>query len=268
MLIFLKLGGSLITDKSQVEQPRPDVIDRIAGEIEAALRAAPGVRLLIGHGSGSFGHSAASVHGTRQGVTDARGWRGFAEVGVVAGRLNHIVLEALAAAGVPVFRVQPSASAWCQDGTLVHMELRTITGALRGGLVPLVYGDVAFDDVRGGTIISTEEILDYLACELRPRRILLAGSYEGVIGPAGQVVRRITPQSISALGSALQGSDATDVTGGMASKVRAMLAVCQRVPGLEVRIFSGSVPGNIQRAITGEDVGGTIVTADDPPAGA
>jgi len=34
------------------------------------------------------------------------------------------------------------------------------------GLVPVVYGDVAFDAIRGGTIISTEEIMEYFSAEL------------------------------------------------------------------------------------------------------
>ena len=58
-LIFLKLGGSLLTDKTRPQALRPDVLGRLAGEIAAALAARPALWLLIGHGSGSFGHVAA-----------------------------------------------------------------------------------------------------------------------------------------------------------------------------------------------------------------
>ena len=73
--IFLKLGGSLITDKTQVETVRADVLTRLAAEIAQARRENTALRLVLGHGSGSFGHVAAARRGTRQGVADAEDWR-------------------------------------------------------------------------------------------------------------------------------------------------------------------------------------------------
>lgn len=45
----------------------------------------------------------------------------------------------------------------------------TKKAALRAGLVPVVHGDVAFDEELGGTVASTEEIFSFLARELAPR---------------------------------------------------------------------------------------------------
>ena len=49
-LVFLKLGGSLITDKTQPYTPKLDVIEDVALQISTALRAQPDLRLVIGHG--------------------------------------------------------------------------------------------------------------------------------------------------------------------------------------------------------------------------
>ena len=54
-LVFLKLGGSLITEKSRPYTPRHDVIERLAREIERARGEGRGVRLLLGHGGGAVG---------------------------------------------------------------------------------------------------------------------------------------------------------------------------------------------------------------------
>jgi len=254
MLTFLKLGGSLITDKSATETALTDVINRLAAEVRTALDANPALRLVLGHGSGSFGHTAAATYGTRRGVSTPEEWRGFAEVSVVAARLNTIVLEAFHATGVPVFRVQPSASAVCRGGQIIRMELAPVEQALQHGLVPLVYGDVAVDEVQGGTIVSTEDVFDALARALSPARILLAGQYEGVLDAQGNLVPRITPATLSEYHDALGGSAQTDVTGGMAAKVESMLALCQTVPGLKVVIFDGRQPGVIARALSGEGI--------------
>ncbi len=260
-MLFLKLGGSLITDKTHDNTPRPDVIRRLAAEIAAHLAAHPGP-VLIGHGSGSFGHAAAKRYGTRDGVRSAQDWRGFAEVSVVAARLNRLVADALHDAGVPVVGVAPSASARCEDGRLVSLDTRLIRAALEHGLVPLVMGDVALDDARGGTIVSTEEVFAYLAGVLPVQRILLAGETGGVYRDPARfdVITRITPRTWAAVQGGVGGSHGADVTGGMAGKVRDMLNLVSAHPHLKVWIFSGA-DGNLARALAGAP-GGTLVEAD------
>jgi isopentenyl phosphate kinase len=263
MLIFLKLGGSLITDKSRPETARQDTIKRLAQEIKLALDDRPRLQLMVGHGSGSFGHVAANRYHTHLGVEGPDAWRGFAKVSVVAARLNQIVLEELDSAGVPVFRVQPSASAICEGGRLIDLATKPIERALQEGLVPLVHGDVSIDMVQGGTIISTETIFSYLAGKLSPTYILLAGDFEGVWDHNQRVIRHITPDNFKQVQSALGDSAETDVTGGMAAKVSSMMALSESVPGLRVHIFSGKVAGNVQQALSQEICAfGTLIYSD------
>ena len=80
-LLFIKLGGSLITDKDQAESARADIIFTLLQEIRQQLQREPSLKILIGHGSGSFGHHAARKFGTRQGVSTPEDWQGFQEVG-------------------------------------------------------------------------------------------------------------------------------------------------------------------------------------------
>ncbi len=61
-LVFLKLGGSLITDKNQRYTARLDRLSHLADEIRTALTDLPDLRLVLGHGSGSFGHYAVQDH--------------------------------------------------------------------------------------------------------------------------------------------------------------------------------------------------------------
>lgn len=247
--LFLKLGGSLLTDKTQTEALRPDVLARLAAEIAAARAARPGLRLVLGHGSGSFGHVAGARHGTRAGVAGADAWRGFAEVSDAAARLNRHVVAALLAAGVAAVGLPPSASAVVADGRIQQLAVAPVVAALATGLLPVVFGDVAFDTVRGGTIISTEEVLDYLAQTLRPSWLLLAGETAGVLDATGHVVGRITRATLPDVLPVLGGSRGTDVTGGMAAKVMAVLDLAAALPGLRVRIFSGLEAGVLTRLL-------------------
>jgi len=251
-IVFLKLGGSLITDKTRVEHARPRVIRRLAREIKSALEARPDLRLVLGHGSGSFGHVAAKKYGTRDGVKDQSGWIGLAEVAAAAARLNQIVTDIFIAEGVPVISLPPSASARCEDRRLIHLDTSGLHSALRHGLVPLVQGDVAWDSIRGATILSTEDVFIYLAAEIEPTKILLAGEVAGVYNSAvmtGEVIKMITPASINEYAAALGGSHGTDVTGGMIGKVRQMIDLVRQHPAIEVRIFSGAQAGHVRRVL-------------------
>jgi isopentenyl phosphate kinase len=145
----------------------------------------------------------------------------------------------------------------------VRWDLSQIEAALENGIVPVVHGDVIFDRGKGGTILSTEELFEHLAKELRPERILLAGLEEGVWAdfPARRhKVQRVTRESFNEISQSTGKAAGTDVTGGMESKVRQMLALAEAIPGLTVQIFSGEIPENLEKVLRGENLG-TIITA-------
>lgn len=259
-MIFLKLGGSLITDKAVRERARPQVIERLAIEIREALLAKPETRLLIGHGSGSFGHPAAARFGTLDGARTGDEWRGFAEVWSAAHRLHRIVLDALTGAGLSVLSFPPSANAIANRGEIVEMADEQIRRALKAGLIPLVHGDVAFDRSRGATILSTERVLTHLANVLHPSRILLAGIEEGVYRdyPARhQLLSELSQAMLPEI--RLETAESTDVTGGMEHKVQQAFQLAHADPQAEVRIFSGETSGNLQAALLGYALGTRIV---------
>ncbi len=258
-LVFLKLGGSLITDKFTPNTVLPERLAQISGEIQTALAADPELQLIIGHGSGSFGHVPAKEHNTKTGVRSAAQWQGFAEVAQAAETLNRHTIDALRAANVPAIHMLPSASATAQNGAIVDMALKPIIVSLSNGLVPVVHGDVCIDNLLGGTIVSTETVFTYLAEQLSPTEILLAGNDDGVLThfPDGDLVKLITRDSLDQFEVA--GSKATDVTGGMKSKVEGMLDLIDDVPDLEIRIFNGNIAGNITKALTGTLADGTVI---------
>lgn len=257
-LAFLKLGGSLITDKSRPYTVRTDKLDALAQEIAVVFKAYPRLQLVLGHGSGSFGHAAASQYGTRNGVSGEQAWAGFTEVWFQASTLNRLVVEALHGAGLPVVTFSPAASVTARAGKVTAWDTHPIRAALANGLLPVIHGDVVFDEVLGGTILSTENLFEHLAQQLHPQRILLAGMEAGVwadFPKRSHLLAEITPESFSQQAPGLSGTNGTDVTGGMHTKVTGMLALVEKTAGLEILIFSGEKAGNLQSALTGQNPG-------------
>jgi isopentenyl phosphate kinase len=277
--VFLKLGGSLITDKDSPYTPRLDKLEDLALEIKTVLDSRPELTLILGHGSGSFGHTAAKKYGTRDGVPtplrllpnsqnlggesqrDEGGkkyWKGFAEVRFQAAELTRYVMQTLLEADVPAIPFSPSASMVSFNRKVTSHNILAIRKSLEAHLLPVVHGDVAFDEALGGTILSTEDVFAFLAEHLPPARILLAGIEAGVWAdfPARtRLVKEIQLSDYEKMKAGIGGSASTDVTGGMKAKVEEMFALIEKNKGLTVQIFSAEESGFLTRALRGENVG-------------
>ncbi len=261
--IFLKLGGSLITDKDSPYTPRLEKLAILAREIKAARESNPEAQLILGHGSGSFGHTAAKRYGAREGITaDAESqreyWRGFAEVRYQAAELVRYVIQALLQVGIPALPISPSAAMVSANRKVTAHNVLVVRKALQAGTLPVVHGDVAFDEVLGGTILSTEDVFAFLAEEIPPNRILLAGIEAGVwedFPARRKLIKEMRRAEYERLGAAIGGSASVDVTGGMKAKVEEMFALIEKNPRLTVQIFSAQEEGALSRALSGENLG-------------
>jgi isopentenyl phosphate kinase len=253
-LVAIKLGGSLITDKTTEATFRKEIATRISMEIQRARQQNPDLQILLGHGSGSFGHFEAKRYGTIDGVHTPEDWYGFTRVAAAAAQLNKLVTTTLLDAGMPVFPIQPSASAKVSNGRIDSMNLEAIESCFDQHIVPLVYGDVAFDRVRGGTIISTETIFDYLVANIKVDRVIMVGEVDGVYDGQGTVIPSITEQNFESIAPHLGQSRGVDVTGGMYAKVKDMLTIASNPPYPMIYILSGLVDDRLYLALTDQQV--------------
>lgn len=258
MLIFLKLGGSLITNKDIPFFARKETLKRLGSEIARSIDMFPKLELLIGHGSGSFGHSAAAQFGTRTGIRSVEDWLGFQKVWLAAHQLNQIVINEFLDIGLPIISLPVSASLVSKNSKVHQWNIHPIISSLENHLLPIVFGDVVIDRELGATIFSTEELFSYLVTILHPNRILLAGKESGVYSdyPHNQdLIPLITPDSYPSISNKISASASTDVTGGMSSKVRNMLNIIMLEENLSIDIFSGEEENNLYKVISGDKIG-------------
>jgi isopentenyl phosphate kinase len=261
MLYFLKLGGSLITFKDKPHAPQFNVIEQAINEIKEAITENPDLNLILAHGSGSFGHTPAHAYKTIDGVYSEAQWKGFCEVWKEAHDLNQIVMDKLFNSGIPAICFSPSAQVTTKNHKIVKWDTSQIRAAIKDHLVPVVYGDVVFDDKINGTILSTENLFAYLARLMRPERILLAGVDDGVFldFPSNKnLLNILSPDEQRKNQPHLEKSASIDVTGGMESKVSIMMDLVKHNYVKSVSIFSGLKQGNILAALSGEYPGTTL----------
>ncbi len=258
MLTFVKLGGSLITDKNQVCSAKRPEISRLVQEIKQAQLNDPELHIILGHGSGSFGHPPAKKYQTRLGVHSEDEWRGFIEVRKQADALHRIVMDELWQAGLNVISFPPSAAAYSNDHTEIQWDLQPLKSALEHDLLPVVFGDVVLDSQMGGTILSTEEILAFLCLHLPIEKILIASVEKGVWKNAEHpenIFPVLTPALFHQYKTTIGNSDAPDVTGGMRSKVEVLFSIIEKHPSIQASIFCGAEQGNLLKVLGGTDIG-------------
>ena len=219
-LVILKLGGSVITDKD-----RPETLDSaaleaaasaIARRLDGSLR-----RLVVIHGGGSFGHHHASAHG----VTTDTGTShpdAILDIHGAMTTLNRSVLDRLHAEGVPALPVHPlSVGTRASDGEFT-MPAAAVRGMLREGFVPVLHGDGVVHTGEGVTVLSGDELVVSLADELGAGRVGVCSTVPGVLD-GEEVIPEIS--SFEAVADLLGESASTDVSGGMAGKIRQLLSL-------------------------------------------
>lgn len=252
--IFIKLGGSILTDKNAPEALAPAALGEVCAMLAAYRRDHPADPLLLGHGGGSFGHYWAERYGTARGAASPDDWWGVARVADAMARLNRAVVGALLEAGIPAVGVQPMASALAAAGRIEQLGSAQVGLLLRHGLLPVVYGDVLLDSVQGCMIASTETIFAALTPALQPRSMILVGE-EAVFdadpraNPQARPIPLIDRGNYAAVLERLGGSHGVDVTGGMQSKVKAMWQLASAAPDLDIIICG---PGSLPAALRGD----------------
>ncbi len=261
-LVMVKLGGSLLTDKRRPRQARAGVIERLAREI-ASVEAVDRPPLVVGHGSGSFGH----VEAARCGLAGGHGANlptpsvaGVSAVQGAAALLHRLVIDAMAHAGLDPYSQAPSSLMVLDGGRTRRLFAEPLARALDVGLLPVIYGDVVVDRSRGAAIASTESVLRALIPRLRLHgysvgRVLWMGATAGIHDAEGTTVPTVDETTFPAVRKLIGATAGTDVTGGMMLRLETAWALART--GVESWILDGTSPGLLAAALRGESVSGT-----------
>ncbi|MEM2911621.1 MAG: isopentenyl phosphate kinase [Candidatus Bathyarchaeia archaeon] len=257
--IILKIGGSVITDKSTELGVHMDVISRIADELqEANVR-----NLIIVHGGGSFGHPVAQKHAIKEGFKEEHQIIGFAETHHVMTVLNGIFMDALIWRGIPAVSVTPSSCVMTRNGRIQCFEDSPLKQLLKMGFIPVLYGDAVFDTELGFTILSGDQLVSFLAMRFNAKNILIGVDVDGLYdadpkdNPKAKMFDHLTLEELKRVKGFFGSSSACDVTGGMSNKIAELVpAVEQGIPAL---IFNASKPKYIYKVLKGDKVKGTLI---------
>jgi isopentenyl phosphate kinase len=254
--VFIKFGGAFITDKSQFETCRPERLER-AAKIVQKLHS-KGIRMVLVHGAGSFGHFHAKIHNLKKLPTtdnqlDSERLLGLAACRESVASLSRLVLRALIDAKIPavVIDVLPKSSDTLNDEYWKEIA-KAVSLVLRRGGVPVLRGDaLLLEDSMG--ILSGDSIMLELSKLLCPLRACFVTDAPGVFKDWGtDSAELILVLNEEIAGLANDDAKVADVTGGMKGKITSAFAIAKETRELAAWIIGGEDDEIILKCIQGE----------------
>src|SRR5438445_7081687 len=173
--VVVKLGGSAITDNSRTSTARLEVIHNAIREI-----ASYSGQLVLRHGGGSFAHSFVSKAALRDGFSQKSQLASVSEIELNLDQLSRIIGVGLLLRHRPFVPLAPMSFMTLRKGDVGRSFLGPVSAALRLGLIPLIHGDIAFDETRGCGIVSADRIASLLGEKLGIPRVLFGCDVDGL----------------------------------------------------------------------------------------
>ena len=262
--VIIKLGGGLITDKTQYKVVLRDRIDAVSNVISHIIKM--GHSVIIIHGAGSFGHIEAKKWHISGGLNLDISEQQYSAIDTIRAdmdELNAILIESLAGAGIQCETLPPRE--WVNGvGTEFSGDVNVFKRSPESN-VPVSFGDVV--DVQGDRmfgILSGDHLMVRLAKEL-PDVLLCAfllGDAEGLMsGPPGSEGSLLIERWSQSQGFFGEHDSSIDVTGGILLKARC----ASEIAGFAEHVWfiDGRVPSRMLEILSDGQTVGTRIVVDD-----
>lgn len=249
-MILIKLGGSVITDKSKYRTFNGPCVKRLCREIRES-----GEKVIVVHGAGSFGHVLAKEHGLNDGFVSESQIPAVAQVCYDVRELDAMIVKELNDAGLPAVSV-PTGSCFMMEDRKLQIRDDSVLRSLFGkGIMPVMFGDVVQDSRLGFAICSGDQIIELLAGIFKPERIIFVSDVDGLYtddpknNPDAELITLIDRKTLD---DARTDITVDDVTGGVREKMESMLRVSSE--GCDCVLVNGTVEGRLLALLKGGDV--------------
>lgn len=268
---IIKIGGSVITDKTKICTPKLDNIKRLVAELKKYINES-NEKIIIVSGGGSFPHPVAKKYYLKEGIYKSMDYNidiedaklGFALCTKAASKINELLWEELLNINISAISFRTSSIVIAKSGEIDRIFLDPLKQILKMDILPLLFGDAVFDIDWGCTIISGEQLIKELTNHFTVQRIIVCANVDGVYTKDpfkyrdGKIIKNIGLDNLNLIDAELKGTfNSMDVTGGMDHKVNILKELLIK-KGIKSSIINGNVPQNLYKALKGEAIGTTF----------
>jgi len=258
-MFVLKLGGSVITKKSEQGFFQMEIMDNLAREIDKANK-----KLVLVHGAGSFGHVLAKKYDLNKGYKNEDQVHGFSLTHAMVQTLNSFVLKSLHNHNISAISLSPHSIVKLNDHRLARMDYKIFGEYLDKHFTPVTFGDVVLDEKLGFSICSGDLLVMVLAKYFKPEKVIYVMDEDGLytsnpkINKDAEFIESATIKKLEKLTTSIDAH--ADVTGGMRGKIDTMKNISRL--GIDTVLLNGNKQGILYNVLIGKNVKSTIVHGD------
>ena len=258
-MIIIKLGGSVITDKTKECTFKIETMDKLAENIKKANK-----QIIIVHGAGSFGHILAKEYELNQGYKRLEQIKGFSLTHEKVQALNLLVLQSLQKNDIHAVSISPHSSIKLNNHKIQKMDYNTFEEYLKKNFTPVTFGDVVLDKTLGFSICSGDLLMETLSKYFKPEKVVFVIDEDGIftanpkIDKKAKLIKKTTVKELKTLTTSADNH--ADVTGGMAGKILTIKKIAKN--GIETILVNGNKPDRLYKVLVGEKTISTIVNGE------
>lgn len=253
-MILIKLGGSVITDKSEYRKFNKETVSRLADEIKRS-----GKEVIIVHGAGSFGHVLAKQYAIQNGYANDEQIPVVAQIMQDTRALSGMVTEVLNGSGIPAVSVAPGSCFVLDGGKLIIDNEEPVRRLKELGIMPVMFGDVVPDRKTRFAIVSGDQVMEKLCEMYDPEKVIFVSDIDGLYDrdpKKDRKARMIGTVTKNKLDEIASDSSVADVTGGVKGKMESMLRMTTK--DRPCVLVNGNAPERLYKLLKGETVTCTI----------
>lgn len=259
-LTVIKLGGSLLTDKTQPYTFRKEVLDSVSREIADCLEEGLLQSLVLLHGVGSYGHPPVLEHNLHKGFQGPEQLMPLSKTQEGVAEFRHIIVKHLQDAGVRVVLMYPSSMITSEKMKMTNYFLAPLKGFVSLGMVPVLGGDILIDSVMGWSVGSGDQLAVIIAKELAAKRLLFASDVSGIydtdpkLKPDATLIDTINLNDLEAILERMGASGIDDASGAMQGKLKSIVLAKPLIEqGLEAGLLSMMKYGTLKAYLKNEE---------------
>ena len=259
-LTVIKLGGSLLTDKTKPYTYRKSVLESVAREIGDCLSEGLIESLVLLHGVGSYGHPPVLEHNLHKGFLGTHQLLPLSTTQESVATLRHIIVKEFQNAKVPICLMYPSSMVTSEKMKMTNYFLEPLKGFASMGMVPLLGGDILVDSVMGWSIGSADQLAIILCEEMNAKRLIFASDVSGIydadpkLKEDASLIETIDLNNLDSTIKRMGVSSVEDASGAMKGKLQSIILGKPLIEkGLEVGLLSMMKYGVLKAFLKNED---------------
>ena len=260
-LTVIKLGGSLLTDKSKPYSARDALMRTIAQEIKSCLDKGLIEDLVIVHGVGSFGHPPVLEYKLHKGYTGPEQFIPLSRTQRIVNEFRHLITKVFQEEGIPVNLLHPSSMVIAEKMRIANSFFEPIKGWMSLGMVPLLGGDLLYDQAMGFSVGSGDLLAVELARQLGAKRLIYAMDVAGFYSDnpktnkEARLMERISLTDLGTILNEMEQKGAADASGAMKGKLYSISTASDLIAGgLDVTLVSMMKEGDLTSLLKGQEV--------------